>query len=401
MGVVETQENKGWLYFKYIVFNTGVSRFGTSAFNLVILWVILSLTKSPLLSGLGDGMLSLPLFFSFIFGALIERSKRRRMLAIIASALRSIAFIIVFVGLYLGNPILITLSIYAVAFLLGFTSDILNSIRATWTKQFLTEDQYKKGTSLSQTVSSLAEGVGFIASGLLLLLGFYKSFFTLMILFAIAVIPFILVRPVEDGVSQSVNSSLRESFSFIKTNKNVYQLMVIAFIANLIFGMSGILFTSFVQLHLKLTSEYLSAIFFMFIVGTVFGSAMGSKVKGKLGSVGIATFSISGLSIVSVSFINTYYLTFIPAFVIGLLIGMINVALNTTFLTIIPQELMARVSGAFTTFTLAATFFSGTIGGIVIEITSPTECFLYMGIAILLITPLFFVFKEFSRTVIK
>lgn len=398
---MEQGQGKGWLYFKYLVVNTALSRFGTSAFNLIILWVILALTKSPFLSGLGDGMLSLPLFFSFIFGALIERSRRRRLLGILASAGRSLSLVIVFIGFYIGNPIIITLFLYAVAFFLGLTSDILNSVRAAWTKQFLTEDLYKKGTSLSQTVSSLAEGVGFISSGLLLALGFDHSFFILLLVFALAIIPFILVRPVEDGVNRGINSSLRESFSFIRSNRKVYQVMVIAFLANLIFGMSGILFTSFVQLHLKLTSEYLSGIFFLFIVGTVFGSAAGSKVKGNLGTVGMIVFGVVGASILSVSFMNTYYLTFIPGFIIGLLIGILNVALSTTFLTVIPQELMARVQGAFTTFTLAATFFSGTLGGIIIELTSSTESFLIMGIAIILITPLFLVFRELSTTVIK
>ncbi len=394
--IVEGESGKGWLYYKYLLLNTSLSRFGTSSFNLIILWIILAITHSALLSGLGDGMISLPLFFSFLVGAFIERSKRRKSIAIVASAGRALSFSLVFVGFYIGNPIVITLFIYVVAFFLGLTSDILNSVRSAWIKQFLTEDLYKKGISMSQALASIAEGAGFIAAGLLILLGFERSFIALIFVFALAVIPFVLVRPVENGVQQSITSSVREGISFIKGNKKVYQVLIIAFIANLIFGMAGILFTAFVQLHLKLSSSYLSMIFFSFIIGTVIGSIAGSKVKGRLGIIGGSTFGIVGISLLSVSFLNSVFLTLIPGVVIGVLIGILNVGLDTTFVKIIPQELMARIQGAFTTFSLAATFFSGTLGGIVIDITSSTEAFLVMGIAIICILPLFAIFREFS-----
>ena len=60
--------------YKLMVANVALSRFGTSAFDLMILWVLLRLTSSPFLAGLGEGMLSLPLFFSFLLGAVVDRS---------------------------------------------------------------------------------------------------------------------------------------------------------------------------------------------------------------------------------------------------------------------------------------------------------------------------------------
>ncbi len=43
----------------------------------------------------------------------------------------------------------------------------------------------------------------------------------------------------------------------------------------------------------------------------------------------------------------------------GLIIGIINVVINTEILKIVPQNLMARIQCAFSTFTLAATFVAG------------------------------------------
>ncbi len=62
--------------FKFIVANSSISRFGLSAFNIIIIWVVLFETKNAFLAGLGDGLLSLPLFFSFLIGALIDRTTK-------------------------------------------------------------------------------------------------------------------------------------------------------------------------------------------------------------------------------------------------------------------------------------------------------------------------------------
>lgn len=71
-------ENKYPKNFTLMTANMGISRFGVSSFNLMIIWVLLYETHSPFLSGLGDGILSLPLFFSFIVGAFIDKSGNKK-----------------------------------------------------------------------------------------------------------------------------------------------------------------------------------------------------------------------------------------------------------------------------------------------------------------------------------
>ncbi len=55
--------------FKFLVAEMGLSRLGVSAFDLMIIWILLHFTGSPpVLAGWGDGMLSLPLMASFFVG---------------------------------------------------------------------------------------------------------------------------------------------------------------------------------------------------------------------------------------------------------------------------------------------------------------------------------------------
>ncbi|MEM3191704.1 MAG: MFS transporter, partial [Candidatus Parvarchaeota archaeon] len=146
--------------FKLLVFNAGLSRFGLSSFNLIIIWVILFETKSAFFAGLGDGIMSLPLFFSFLVGAFVDRTEKKKAIAIAVGVLRSVFLVTILYGFYLNSLILILISIYASGFILGLTSDVMNSIRASWTKEVLKEEHYKSGSSVSLMVNYIAQGGG-------------------------------------------------------------------------------------------------------------------------------------------------------------------------------------------------------------------------------------------------
>ncbi|MGC8630651.1 MAG: MFS transporter [Thermoplasmata archaeon] len=382
--------------FKLMTVNLGISRFGVSSFNLMIIWVLLYETHSPFLSGLGDGILSLPLFFSFIVGALIDKSGRKKDIAIWGGVARAVSLSTIFFGFYVNNVMLIVISIYATGFLIGFTSDILNSVRASWTKRFLSEEQYKSGSSILQTVYSMAEGAGYIASGLLLAFGFLESFISIFVVFIISLAPLLFMRVEESTEVKSARESIIEGLKFIRRSKAIMQVMIIALLGNMIFGMAGILFTTLVQIHFKIPPIYVSIIFFIFIVGMIIGSMLSRNVKGKVGNIAVVSYAIMGISLVSISILNNIFLIIVPAMVIGFVIGIINVVLNTAILKLLPELLMARIQGAFNTFSLAATFVSGMLGGILIQLTSSTESFLVIGILIIAITPLWFLFRELA-----
>jgi MFS family permease len=382
--------------FNLMVVNMGLSRFGISAFNLIILWIILFETHSPFLSGLGDGILSAPLFFSFIVGAFVDKSGKKKALIIVAGVARALTLSLIFLGFYIDNVILIVISIYVSGFLIGFTSDILSAVNASWTKKFLDEEHYKTGSSLVQSVSSIAEGAGYIASGLLLAAGFAQSFLSIFVVFIVSIIPILFIKTTEVSSSESAIDSVKQGLKFIMSSKPIIQILIIALLGNMIFGMAGVMFTALVQLHFKLPAIYISMIFSIVMVGIVIGSLLVAKVKGKLGSISILSYFIIGFSLCSITIIQNIFLIILPVLIIGIVIGIINVLVNTAILKILPENMMARIQGAFNTFSLAATFVSGMIGGVVIQLTSSTTAFLIIGMLTIIITPFWFTFKELA-----
>lgn len=381
--------------YKILASSAGISRFGTSSFELVILWVILEVTSNnAFLAGLGEGLISLSLFFSFLVGALVDSSAHKKTLAYASSMLRAIFLVSVLLGLRYNSAPMILLSIYASAFMVGFTSDILNSVRSSWTKQLMTESDYKSGMSLNNAVTSLSEGLGYVASGIFLAVGAASSFTALIIVFIFALLPLIFIKTSEAEARQSALISIREGMSFVSETKSLKQIMVIGLLVNLVLGMAGIIFTALVKIKFALPPSYISVIFSVFIIGMILGSVLVQNFTGRIGKISLLFFGLIGIMLVLISILNNILLISPFAMAIGVMIGAVNVLIGTGFLKITPVDMMARVDGAFNTFSLSAIFLSGMLGGLIIQLTSISDSILIMGIGVLIATPLWYIFKE-------
>jgi hypothetical protein len=279
--------------------------------------------------------------------------------------------------------------------MIGFTSDILNSIRASWTKEFLDSEHYKSGTSIQSSLYSIAEGLGYVSSGILISQGMMGAFIGLFVIFTISVIPIFFIKDLKkiEMIDSGISNTLREGILFIKSHRVVMEIMIISFLANFIFGMAGIIFIVLVQLHFRLPSVFVSLIFGLLMLGIIVGSVYASKIGGKLGFISGINLFIIGTSLFSIYFMNNIFLVLIPDAIIGISIGIINVAIGTAVLKIIPQNMMARIQGAFSTFSVAIVSLSGMIGGIIVQITGYEGSFLLLGFVMIIMSPLSILFK--------
>ncbi len=371
--------------FKLTVSNLAISRAGTSAFSLMILWITLQLTHVPAIAGLADGMFTLPLFFSFFVGSFVDRSRNKKMVAIIASVLRSVSIFLLFIAVSTHVLAVIVFFIFLCVVIMGFTSDISNSVRAIWVKVFLKDEEYQRGSAWMMGIGSLAEMAGFIASGIFIYIGFLRGISALFVVLATSSVPiiFIIQKP-DQRERQSVKSDMKEGLKFLKETKIMQQMIFLMIIANLAVAMMGIAFTVLVEEIFKLNSVYFSIVFILVSLGIVLGSMPGSKVKGKLGVIIIPLLIVTGAMFVSIAFLHSIYLTYIPVVVIGFCVGMINPPAESVMIKRIPEEMMARSMGIVNTMAISVTFFSGTIGGLIIQFTSIFDLFLIIGSLVIL-----------------
>jgi len=102
-----------------------------------------------------------------------------------------------------------------------------------------------------------------------------------------------------------------------------------------------------------------------------------------------------GLLLFLVGILKSVYPDFAITSVIGLLIGVINVVINTAIIKIVDQEMMGRVSGVIKTFGVSLTFLSGTIGGILIQVLTLQGSFYMIGAIVCVISFTPVAFREF------
>jgi len=280
--------------------------------------------------------------------------------------------------------------------MLGFTSDVINSMRSLLTKLFLGETEYKTGSSLSNTVYSLSEAVGYSISGVLLTFGYLNSINIIFIIFILAVIPIILLKEKEriDVTDTKLNESIKQGLRFILNEKLLKEMLLLGFIVNFLFGAMALLLISLIQLKLNLSPLFVSMVFLMLIGGISAGSYFGKFIGGKLSFMIFLTMVSSSIVFMITSFLKNIYLIGILVLAGGFIIGITNVFFSYTLLKKIPRDLIARIMGAFNTFGLSATAMSGMVAGTIIQIVGVRYSLLIIGSVLLVISPLAIIFKE-------
>jgi macrolide resistance protein len=386
--------------FKLMVASGFTSRMGTTAFSISILWITLDLTNSALIAGLADGLFTLPLIFSFYFGALIDRSGKKKNIAIVSTLIRAGAIMLILMAILVHGYYLIIALIYSCVVVTGMMSDILNSIRSVWTKVFLKEEQYQKGTSLSSGFYSLAEGVGYALSGILLYFGYADTVFLLAAMFIISVIPIVFIKEKAGTVKitseTKIGAEILDGVRFIRKNRSLTQLIVMMIFANFVIAMIGIGFTFMIEKVLVLPAFYLSIIFIALSAGIGLGAIPGGYIRGTLGFVVVPLLALIGVVFISLIATHDVFILMGLVSIIGFAIGVINPVVGTVFIRKVPMEMMARIQGAVNTFALSATFLSGTIAGAIIQFTSINSLFIIIGTATVIVGIAFIFMRDLA-----
>lgn len=381
-----------------MVINGGISRAGTSGFQIAILWIALLLTKSPILAGFADGMSALPLLLSFLFGAMVDKLSSKRALAIFISVVRALSILALFLSITYNNLLVEVLSIYFVAFVIGMSTDILNSVRSTWGKQFLQDSQYLSGTSLSQSVTAIAEGVGYGVSGLLILLGLQYAIYSFSLIFAISIIPLVMVRDDrtdETSREENIQAAMMKGLRTIFGDSRLRALIILVLAINLAFGTFGIFAVYLVEDHFHLSAIYFTTLALSIVLGSLVGAALGSRARGKMGHYSIGTIFPLSLLLIAMGNINSILPDYAIAIAMGILIGLVNVVVGTAIMKIVEQDMMARVSGAINTFGISLTFLSGAIGGVLIQFLTLRGAFMLIGTILAVVSFLPLLFSDF------
>ncbi len=379
----------------------GISTFSTSIFTVLILWIAISATRSPLITGFTSALLMAPLLLNIFVGAEIDRINNKKVIAIVAALLKSFSVVILLPVIYFHSATYEIAFLFTSAILFGVSIDFLVPIRAIWYQRFLKKRHYLKGMSVSSILSGICGLTGYLAAGVIIVLNIRFSIVVVMILYILSAIPIIFISNVNiiEKTKTKLTEVMKEGLRYIVSSRVVFEIIAISALSGLFLGMSDSASAVLVNKVFNLNSSYLSYTFFTITLGGILGSILTSSLK-TIKSVGkklSLIFMASGISFLFINIFMSVFTLLVVFFVVGFFSGMSTPIISAIFLGNVSQEKMGRVQGAMDTLGTSFNSISGILAGIIMTIIFPGNVFIIMAAGLIVLSILISRFKSLSK----
>ncbi|CAM3872112.1 permease [Bacillus luti] len=333
-----------------------------------------------------------------IAGAVADRVNRR-WLVIGTDLLSSLTMLIMFILATTFGPSL--LFIYVSAALLSICASFYSVALTSSIPNLVDEGRIQKASALNQTAASLSNILAPIIGGVVF--GFFsiKSFFLLnsITFFLAGVIQlFIVFDLYKKEMAESKEhflTSIKEGFSYIKRQHEIYGLMKIALWVNFFASALFVSLPYIIIQNLHLSSKQLGVVEGMLAVGMLIGAIVLSvrkEVNNPFRSVYIGLFLFAGLSICTVfpllvtipkvaSFI--YYIVFMV--LTGISMMVVNIPMQVHMQKTTDPNYLGRVFGLLETIATAIAPLGMIVYGLLLDILPTSIVMMTLGGGLLLV----------------
>ncbi|EJV61265.1 permease [Bacillus mycoides] len=333
-----------------------------------------------------------------IAGAVADRVNRR-WLVIGTDLLSSLTMLIMFILATMFGPSL--LFIYVSAALLSICASFYSVAVTSSIPNLVDEERIQKASALNQTAASLSNILAPIIGGVVF--GFFsiKSFFLLnSITFFLAVIVqlFIVFDLYKKEMAESKEhflTSIKEGFSYVKRQHEIYGLMKIAVGVNFFASALFVSLPYIIVQNLHLSSKQLGVVEGMLAVGMLIGAIVLSvrkEVNNPFRSVYIGLFLFAGLSLCTVfpllvtipkvvSFI--YYIAFM--ILTGISMMVVNIPMQVHMQKTTDPNYLGRVFGLLETISTAIAPLGMIVYGLLLDMLPTSIVMMTLGGGLLLV----------------
>lgn len=385
-----------------------ISRFGDSIDVVAYGWMIYELTGSKSLLALLFGVNAIPnIIFQPITGVFVDYFKKKNIIAICDLGRGALALLtaMLFLFDYLSPWHLIIIT---------FCNSTLESCRGpanmAMFPYILSKEKYSLGTALSQSTGSFMEVIGFAVAGIIIgTIGISGAIIIDAITFLICGIIILNIKYDSENIKKKAANyneyidNLKEGFRYLKNDKLIANICFFAAIFGALLVPFNSLQAAYVGEFLREGPEIISFINVSMTVGIILGSIAYPIISKKIKGIYLFIYSgtLFGSFYIILSLLDLIDKTMlIPIIVLaclaaGFLASLFMMIINVSFMTNVPQEYLARVSGVFNSMAMCSTPIASMI---VASIASFTSIFwIYMGCGILVM--LLFVFQLFNKNI--
>lgn len=352
-----------------------VSVFGDHLNNIAIMWLVLDISNSYVMSSLSLVASFLPgILFASFFGFITDRFNPKWLLilsdfcnAILTITLALLIFIFDLNSVYV---------IFIIAFIMS-CFDCLYSVSCMSTiKNIVTEDKMQKSNATLAMYSKISSLVGTLAAGTLYsLIGVGLLFLINGISFLISAISelfikFDFVSNIKDRVKFSFNKDVLEILKKIKENKALFFYTVTGCtIINTLLSPTMIYIQYFTRNNSSKGAFTYSVASTFIIIGNIcmaFIISKGKKQFNYKATLSLA-FILQGLLLMALAIVTDMIVFYFVMFLLGMAVSLVSISLGTLIQKSIAADIIGRSGGVFMTISNIITPLGFIIGGIAIE----------------------------------
>ena len=290
-----------------------------------------------------------------------------------------------------GDKFYELISIFIGFFVTSWTEDISTQIGGYWSKEFMDEDQYQSGISLSKFLNMLSILVSYVMAGLFIAIGIDLAFPLLILGYAVSTIIRSFIKPKSEEAQEEQPHSFKGGISYVWKNKILRYLMIRNLLTSLAFGGFLVVIEVLVKFRYAGSPFVLTVLLVGGMIGGVVGSKLGSNVKGNPRKV-IGVLTAAYIPIVIFIPFSPSYIFIIPDLFLLMFTSQIDgVVFSTLFFKATPKDYMLQVRGVHNTFSLFPAVVSSVILGAIIQFISLDWAF--YAIAILVVGQILVIWK--------
>jgi MFS family permease len=392
--------------FSLLFGGSSISAMGDQ-FTLVALpWLVLKLTGDPAALGIVLAMMALPrAAFMLIGGAVVDRMSPRRVL--LGARAVNAACIVLLATLVLAGAIQIW-AVYLLALAIGMSTAFAYPAGSAILPQLLEPQQLRSANALLMGMRQLSMIVGPVIAGLVIALGSHKasparledahglglafSIDAISFLFSLASLAMIRVsgdsRPpkVHEGVLASVVSGVHGVWSDLPLRTFV---LYVAIVSIFVGGPIQVGLPVLANTRLDLGAASLGILMTANGVGMLVGSmlsGLGTRLmRGRLGIMVLCFDALNGLVLAALTLVHTTAGGALLLAWIGLLGGMVQIAIFTWIQQRVPQEMMGRTMSILMFVFMGLGPLSAAVAGALLKVVSLTTLFGIAGLALTVI----------------
>ncbi len=362
-----------------------LSQIGDSFVIVAILFVINTLTSSPLALGVLAVVATLPqLFLGLIGGVFVDRLDRKRVM-IVSDIIRGLA-VLVLLFVQRADQLYI---LYIVSFVMASVGVFFNPARNAIIPNIVSSEALLTANALMQANQIISVILGASMAGVVVgWLGPASAFVfdSCTFAFSAVAIATMTIPPVNSSPgktsSRVIWNQLVEGLLFIRHSSSLLHVMITTAVATLGFGAIVVLGIIYLKEVLGIGAEGFGFLYAFQGLGVVIGGVVIGRFTSNVRTnrvVGGCMVSL-GLAIIAFAVIPSYPLVLVAVAIIGLSIVAARAALATLTQSLVPDEKRGRVESAVTMVIGASTSASMALSGLFGDLIGVQAVFIAAGV---------------------